>query len=146
MFKVVSFLFVSLFITGCNSQKSPEQVLTKYINLRLSTEQSRDGLSSYLTGEMLDGVMSLSTDEYKAFISSTNIKKKKLKINHKRCSSDKCFLTYTLKYSSPKEGDEDYLMSVKKIAEIVKDEEMWKISKVSDLKSHLESFKPIEVK
>lgn len=146
MFKLFLILFVSLIISGCNSQKSPEQVLRNYINLRLSTDASKERLSSFLTGEMYDGLESLNDVDFQKFRSSINIKKKKFKINLKRCDEKKCFLTYTLKYASPRKGEEDYLMSVKKIAEMIKVNEFWKISKVSDLKSHLESLKPIEVK
>ena len=146
MFKLNFALIALVFLTACNSQKSPEEVLQKYINLRIDHNQSRDALTPYLTGEMLKGVLALSEEDYDKFSKNTNIKKKRFKINLKRCNDQKCYLTYTFKYTGPRKGNDDYIMSVKKIAEVVKVEDKWKISKVSDLKSHLESLKAIEVK
>ena len=83
--------------------------------------------------------------EFSEFTQNVKYKKKKFKILLKKCDEKKCFITYLLTYTQPVPKNPDFEIDVKKIAEMENIEGEWKIVRVNNVKSYIESTKPLEI-
>ena len=145
MNEIMKLLLVFLLVFGCSKSESPEEKLQEFVDYRFQTNQSKDKLLSYLTGKLHSAIESMSEEEFGKFIENLKYKKKKFKIVLKKCSDEKCFITYVLSYTQPVPKNPDFEVEVKKIAEMERVEDQWKISNVSNVKSYIEGMKPIDV-
>ena len=95
---------------------------------------------------MKESIEKLTEEEFEDYRNFSRVKDAKVDIQKKLCSSDaKCALTYVIKYdykASEKDGS-DFKSEVKKVANLVKVDEAWKIEDVSNIKTYHESVKPI---
>jgi hypothetical protein len=122
-------LSLIVFLSSCQSDKLPEDVLKSYVNYRFSKNQAKDEALSKTTGRIHGYIDSMSEVEFEQFSKEMiNFKKKKFKVNLKSCKSEKqCFITYTLTYGyegfeldEVEEGKENAFKVVGKVEESYK--------------------------
>jgi hypothetical protein len=142
---VYSILCVLLISVSCTKKSSSEDVLKGYVKYRFSPAQSKDVLLEKTTGTLKDRISTMTEDEFKSFVSMGKFKMRKFVINLKRCSDDQCFITYTLSYDQYQDGQRKYENEVKKIAEIRKQEDGWKIADVSNVKTYIDSKEELKI-
>lgn len=142
---VYSILCVLLISSSCTKKSSSEDVLKGYVKYRFSPAQSKDVLLEKTTGSLKDRISAMTEDEFKDFVSMEKFKMRKFVINLKRCSDDQCFITYTLSYDQYQDGQRKYENEVKKIAEIRKQEDGWKIADVSNVKTYIDSKEELKI-
>jgi predicted membrane-bound dolichyl-phosphate-mannose-protein mannosyltransferase len=138
-------VFIMITTISCEeSAKSPEGLIKMYVKDVTTKSLSRDYFEKYTTGKLLDSINSLSDDEFKKFVDLKKIKNAYADISTKNCSESKCTITYVVKYDVVKEEEKEFSSEVKKIASLVKYEEIWKIEEVSNVKTYIEAKKPID--
>ena len=135
-----------LFFQSC-TQKSygPEATLREYVNDRFSKNQSKEELLQKTTGELYRDLNNLSEETLNTLVDSEKYRRGSLKVNLKKCNQTRCHITYTLKVIKKASGRNDFEIEVKKIAQLDREGEQWKISKISELKSYFGTEKPIDV-
>ncbi len=138
-------VFCSSLFFGCNSQKGPEETLRNFVNYRFSSSQDKGKTLSYVTGTLEEKIVEMSDEDYKLFEKTTEYKKKKLRINLKKCTENQCFITYTLSFFKKTGEQKSASLEVKKIAELKKTDKSWKIADVNNIKTYIESKEPIDV-
>jgi hypothetical protein len=145
--KVCFFIGLSflLIFTSCTKKTNSEDVLKGYVKYRFSPTQSKDVLLDKTTGSLNERITAMTEEEFKEFVSMEKFKMRKFVINLKRCSDDQCFITYTLSYDQYQDGQRTYETEVKKIAEIRKVEETWKIADVSNVKTYIDSKEELKL-
>lgn len=147
--KLLSILIISIFIFSCNKEKGPEDVLGSYVNKSFKGSIEKDDFKDYFAGDLLTEYEGLDEEVLGKLNKIKNQKKKSFKVNFQRCDQDKCFLTYTLIYEAEAAGDatvesntssfnSDVTVKVKKIAELRKIDNLWKIYGISDIKTHFD--------
>lgn len=145
-----SFLVIAcaLFTSSCGKKTSPESALTDYINDRFSSFQTREGISQRLTGVLLEKVRAMNDEEYKEFADFSRYKKEDVKIMSKNCETDKCFVTYVIKFSTfENQGDkkEAFFSESRKVAELHFVDDSWKLYDVHNVSVYHDALSPIEV-
>ena len=140
-------LFVLLFVLSfsCTKKSTPEKTLQDYVDYRFQSSQERDDLLEMTTGSLYERISDMEEEELKKFLTGGMLKKRRLKILLKNCQDTQCFLTYILTYSQGAGNPKDFGVEVKKIAQINKVGESWKISDVSNVKTYIEAKKDLEV-
>lgn len=128
-----------LILSSCTKKQAPEDVLRKYVDYRFSASQTRDGAIEMLTGDLKEKLKSLTEEELKIFLNSANMTKKSLSIQSSNCTGDKCKVVYILKYEKSDAGKKPYLVENKKEAVLAKEDDSWKVSEVSNIKTYIES-------
>ncbi|OIQ18279.1 MAG: hypothetical protein BM556_08440 [Bacteriovorax sp. MedPE-SWde] len=139
---IVIITFVSF--VSCTKNKGPESVLKSYIENRFSQKIEKSDFTDFFGGELLEEMNTLDNEAIGKLNQVKGQKKKSFKINFRRCDNEKCFLTYTLVFdttakaevNSSGTNEADVRVKVKKIAELRKVEEKWKIFGISDIKTH----------
>lgn len=136
-------VIVLLFFQACaNRDAGPEETLRDYIRYRFSRNQEKEILLKKTTGELYQDLNALSEESLNALVNAETYRRGPLKINLKKCDQTSCHITYTLKINKKK----NFEIEVKKIAQLEREDKMWKISKITELKSYFGSEKPIDVK
>ncbi len=144
-YRIVFILFV-LLLASCSSKKGPEQVLADYVQYRFSQHQNKHEILQKTTGALQEQLKSQSDEEFVKFGEKIkDFKKRKLKIHLKKCIEERCYLTYTVFYDIVRDGGKEFSIEVKKIATIDWNEDGWKISDVSNIKTFINS-KEIQTK
>lgn len=139
-------IILSVLAFSCTkSANSPEAALTKYIDYRFSSWQKKDELLSKTTGELNEALKPLSEEQLNQLVNSDQYKKRKLKINLKKCSADECHITYTLAFSKIRTKAKEFDIDVKKIATVIREDGKWKIADISDIKTYIKSSKELKV-
>lgn len=137
MKKIIALLLISLL--SCVKSGGPEQVLKEYVNKRFSNEITKEDFKEYFDGELLSDFDQIDERALGELNQVNTSKSKKMEIEFKRCDEDKCFLTYSLMYSTSAQANEqtsDVQVKIKKIAELKKIENKWKITGNTDIKTH----------
>lgn len=145
MSKIVIFLCTLLLSYGCFKEKAAQEVLRSYIEGRFRGDFDRLEVAEFLNGEMKDRVMAMSDEDFSSYSDLSSFKKKKFSVTYENCSIDKCFITYIISYDQLKESKDFFRVDSKKIAEMSKIEDSWKIEKVTNVKSYLESKDPLDI-
>jgi hypothetical protein len=140
-------LFVLIFLLpfSCTKKSTPEKTLQEYVDYRFKSSQERDDLLEMTTGSLKERISDMEEEELKKFLTSGTLEKRKLKILLKNCEDTKCFLTYILTYNQGAGNPKDFGIEVKKIAQLDKVGESWKLSDVSSVKTYIEAKKDLEV-
>ena len=134
-----------LILQGCFPRKAqtPEEVLREYITYRFSSEQTKEKLLEFTTGETSSKVESLTEDQFKSYINTGIYRLKDIKVVLKSCTENTCSITYILSYNRTQ--GEPLLNEIKKVAELELVEGSWRIKDVSTVKTYFESEVPIDV-
>lgn len=145
-------LLLLLFNISCfegDQSIGAENTLRKFIDLRFQKVLSKEEMLSYVDGEMASEIKDMSKDEFSFFAKLKKYHKKDFKIRAKNCDNSKCMIVYTLKYDeyeNKKREIKESSVEVKKVAEIVKNNDgKWKITKVDNVKTYLDSHQDIKV-
>jgi hypothetical protein len=145
MFKYVLLLSALLFTTSCFKEKGAAETLRTYIEGRFQGKFDRLEIAEFLNGPIKEDIKKMSDEDFDKYSDLSNLKKKKFKVTHQNCSIDKCFITYLISYDQLKGAKDFFRVDSKKIAEMTKIEDSWKIEKVTNVKSYLESKVPIDI-
>ena len=126
-------------------RNDPESVLKSYIKYRFSKDQSKEDLLRRTTGQLYTDLDKFSEEDLRKIVSKYSARQGKLVINLKKCEEARCYITYTLKFDQFDGHTKAFRVEVKKIAQIDLVNEVWKIAKISDIKSHFRSYQDINV-
>lgn len=142
---LILLLVVNTFVlVSCKQDLGPEDSLRSYIDYSVSSKSSREGFIERSTGTMKARLEIMENAEFDEFAKEmAHVEKKRVKFNHTSCQDNKCFITYTLSYDGQSEGVSVYEVEVRKIAELVKEEETWKLANISNVKSYYEAASEI---
>jgi hypothetical protein len=147
MKKIVNIFIVvttMLSIFGCDKgAKTPEGLVKMYVNDVTSKSLDRSYFDKYTSGKMLETINKLSEKEFNKFIDLKKIKNAKVNIISKNCEETKCSVTYIIKYDVFDKSSKSFQSEVKKIASVIKIDDIWKISDVTNIKTYHEATTPI---
>lgn len=140
-FVLLSFLFL---LGACVSDPStPEEALKDFIEARMGKIASREFIMGRVTGAMKLSIEGLSEEDFNKFADLRFARKESFKIISKSCQEKKCYLTYTISFSTKQDDKQIFTSEVKKIAELQWTEGKWLIADVSNLKTYHESVEPL---
>lgn len=137
---------VLLILSSCLSQDnlSPESALKGYMEGRMGSVVTREFVLERVTGKMKQSFENMSDEDFSKSADMRNVKKDSFKILSKSCQEKKCFITYSVAYSTENQDDKvTFTSEVKKIAEVVSEDGKWLITDVSNIKTYHESLEPI---
>ncbi|MDH5581764.1 MAG: hypothetical protein OEY33_07640 [Bdellovibrionales bacterium] len=136
-------VLVLLAIISCSFDSGPEKALKNFINYSISDDQERSYYMENTTGNMLSFYNKLNDEEFEE-VKKTGIERiKRIEINLSKCSETNCSITYTLKYTKDKGSENEADSEVRKIAELEKQEGIWKIADVLNIKTYIEAKVPL---
>lgn len=143
----MKFILMILFLVSCTKDiKTPEGLLAKFTEDITTKNMDRDYYYKYTTGKMKESIEKLTDEEFEEFRNLSRVKNSRVDIQKKNCTEQKCSLTYIIKYDyqGSESKENEFKSEVKKVANLVKVEETWKIEDVSNIKTYHESVKPID--
>ena len=143
--KNIILVFLCFLAFACTKKSTPERTLQDYVDYRFNKSQEKDDLLEMTTGTLYERISIMEDEQLKNFLKGERLQKKRLKILLKNCQDTQCFLTYILTYSQGTENPKEFGVEVKKIAQLDKVGESWKISDVSNVKTYIEAKKDLEV-
>ncbi len=143
MNKLISF-FLLLFFVACNGPGTPESALKGFVNLSFKGSKDKTDYLARLTGPLLAKYSSMGQEEFNKLLIGEGFKKNSFKILIKNCEEQKCFITYVIKYNQ-KGQNSSYDIDTKKVAELVNEDDRWKISDVNDIKTFIDSSEEIRI-
>jgi hypothetical protein len=132
-----------LLFASCTKRQSAEDVLSTFIKYRFNKNQSREVLLEKTTGSLFEKISEMDEETLARFIYNDDLKLRKYKVTLSRCSDETCFITYTLAYDQGDQKGRTFETEIKKIAEIKREDGLWKISDVSNVKTYIDSKRPI---
>ncbi|MCP4913698.1 MAG: hypothetical protein GY909_11335 [Oligoflexia bacterium] len=141
-------LLVLIFSVSCNTKKSPEATLQEFVNYRFKDSQSRDDMLDLVTGKVADRIRTMSEEDFKKFVETQTLSKRKFKVNIKNCEKigkrDICYLTYTVGYKDSL-SDSSYRVETRKIATLENIDKEWRIADVNNVKTAIDTQDAIDV-
>jgi hypothetical protein len=138
-----AFILIALFSCVENNTKTPDGALKDFVQSRMGQIVTREFVLSRLTGKMLVSFQNMSDEDFNKFADLRNITSENFKILTKSCQEKKCFITYSITYSTKKDSAKIFSTEVKKIAELNLIEGQWLIADVSNIKTYHEAMEPI---
>ncbi len=138
-------LALSLALISCNGPDTPEAALRDFINLRFKGGFEKASVLERTTGELYGRIEAMEESEFEEFAKVNLSDSYKLKILLSKCEETQCFLTYTLDYGMNESSDSNARLEVRKIAELQKVEQTWKVADVSELKTHIEMKNQLDI-
>ncbi len=142
--KAKIFYLLVFILVACQNQSGPESLLKEFVEKRFNSQMDQKEALSYLSGPMHELISSMSQEEYDEFKDLKDYRLKLFKIVDKKEEGGRTFVTYLIDYSLNKEGKVEFETQVKKVAELVK-EDQWKIFKIDNLKTLHHSKLPIDI-
>lgn len=131
-------------LVSCSPGPStPEGLLRMYVNDITTKSVGKDYYLKYTAGELKSSVEEMDEEEIKKSSYMENVKRAKVEVLNKNCQEAKCVLTYTVSYDTVEGDKATFSSETKKLAEFVKQEDEWKISSVTNLKTFIEAKEPI---
>ncbi len=137
---------VSLLLFSCSKPNDPENVLRGYIGYRFQKDQSKAKLLGMTSSVLKQSIETMTDEEFAQFVDISKYQKRDIRILNKKCSVDECFITYTLSYDITQDGDKTYNAEIRKVAKLTREDEIWKVADVNNIKTFYDSKKPIDVK
>lgn len=134
-----NFILALFLLTSCVKTGGPEQVLKEYANKRFNNELSKDDFKDYFDGEILADFEAVDEKALGELNQVNTSKTRRVEIEFKRCDESKCFLTYSIVYSTQANANNlssPVQVKIKKIAELKKIDDKWKITGITDIKTH----------
>ena len=128
-----------LFLLFSCTKNTPESFLKSYIYSRYGKEVKKDYLIDNATGEFLKEINDLEEASLPVILDLKKYSLKEFKIHNKECIDNTCTLSFTIGYR--KKSD---IIYSKKIIKLEKASSSWKISRVHNVKTFLESTKTLK--
>lgn len=142
-YKMKSLILILLLLASCTKKESAEDVLAAFIKYRFNSYQDKPMLVEMTTGLLNEKISDMDEETFKLFTSTSDLKMRKYKVILSKCSEESCYLTYTLSYDESDEQGRKYETEIKKIAELSKVDDRWKISDVTNVKTFIDAKRPI---
>lgn len=143
--KLLKVALLCTFMFACNGPDTPEAALRDFIHYRFKGSFEREKVLEKSTGPLFERIEAMNDEEFSEFSRDNLSDSFSLKVLLSKCENDKCFLTYTLAYDMNENSDASAEMEVKKIAELHKVEKTWKVADVSELKTHIQMNKQLDI-
>ena len=144
MIKKIAFITLAILISSCSKDQSPKGALKSFIKLRFQSGTSRGELLDRSTGQLYSTIEDLNQDDLDKFLDLKNFKLKNFKVLSRRCTEVKCVINYLISYSETK-SQTTVVTEVKKSAILVREEDSWKLSDVTNIKTYHDSQTPLQV-
>lgn len=139
MTKSLSKLILLLAFTACfNSDDSASGHLRKFVK-ETTNNLSQDNYSDYASQELLESIQSMDEEEFKIFQEQSNVDGVRVEILSESCQQSKCTITYVTKYETKTSDGSIYESEVRKLAELLKEDEGWRVTSVKNVKTYLEA-------
>ncbi|MBF0298512.1 MAG: hypothetical protein HQK51_07310 [Oligoflexia bacterium] len=141
----IGFFVINFF--GCNqSDITADKTLQNYVEQRFDNNQSKTTILQKVTGALYLQIEQMNEEEFKNFSSTKNIKKKEFKILSSRCKNDQCYITYYLSYYNIDSSNKtEVITDVKKVAEVIKEDGIWKIKDIVNIKTYHKSLDELQI-
>jgi hypothetical protein len=139
-------IFLLFILTSCNNELTPEKVLQKYITMRFnSSNNSSKSFIKHTTTPLSNDIQKLtgSSKDLSNFSRKYTYKKFSIITNMCKQNQTKCSIIFILVYHSSKQHKE--VIELRKMAQLVKTDEGWKISDISNLKSYYDFKENINI-
>lgn len=145
--RIAIFLLFSLFNACSDSNSTPELALERFIKYRFSNSQDRRELLSQLVPPLYDQISQLDDAEFSKFSTLGGERLKKLSLKSKNCRShgQECSIQYVLVYDTYDANKASFETETKKLAVLKRENNEWKVSSISNVKTYHESKKPVEI-
>lgn len=143
MRKLVLIMMIIISVGCTKGAKSPEGLIQMMAKDLATKKLDMDYYEKFTTGAMLEQIKDLGEEQFEKNTRMVNVSDVKVSILSKTCESDKCVVTYSAKYKTKNSDEGKFESEVKKIAEVKKEEEFWKLVKVTNLKTYHESSEAI---
>lgn len=138
-------IFAVFLLWGCSpSPSTPEGLLKMYVRDVTTKKLGKDYYLKHTAGDLKESVENMEEEELAERSHLKNVKNAKVDVLNKNCQGNKCALTYTVDYEAYKGNNQTFSAETKKLAELIKVEDEWKISNVTNLKTYYEAKEPIE--
>lgn len=142
---IFAFVGILVMFVACDKgAKTPDGLLKKYVEDFTTKKLDREYFEKFTTGKILESVQALTDEEFEKFANTKKASKARVSIINQNCQETKCSITYLVKYESDVNKD-IYKSEVKKIAQLVKNEEFWKVADVVNVKTYIEAQQNIEI-
>ena len=135
---MISLLCLVLLSACFNSDNSAVGVLREFVKKSSSGLEQRD-YQNYATGDLLGLIEDMSEQEFEQYKEQSKVQSVKVEVLNENCSDSKCSITYISKYKTKTSDGSDYNSEVRKIAELSRENEKWKVSSVKNIKTYLET-------
>jgi hypothetical protein len=134
-------MFCFLILLSCTKNVGPQDFLKSFIEYRFSSKLTYEGLLEMTDGALKERILNLTEEDKVGYLKTDHLRFKKVKMDLITCIEDKneCNITYTVSYDQLKSGTVDVSAEVKKIAQLKKIEEKWKIVEIDEVKTYFEN-------
>lgn len=136
-------MFLLLLCSCVEENLTPEGALKDFVESRIGKVVTREYILERVTGQMKQSLENYTEEEFTKFADLRNVKKDSFKILSKSCQEKKCFITYSVGYQTQSNDKSTFTSEVKKIAELLREENKWLIADVSNIKTYHEALEPI---
>jgi hypothetical protein len=126
---------ITVAFVSCNSPKTAEDTLEKYVDQRFSNRITEENIGEYLAGKLMDDFNVLKEEGKNTYLNLETLKLKSFKIINQSCKDRTCYITYIISYTSLKDKKVAFKTKVKKIAELQEYEEGWRIDDIKNVKT-----------
>lgn len=138
-------LMLLIMISACTKGlDTPEGVLKEFVSERFKKDLNINTLTGLMGGKLLESIQELNEEDKRKYFNLNGISKKSFKVVSKSCRDNKCYLTYIVSYYSTIDKDTKFTSKTKKIAELEKVENAWKITSVNNVKTHHKANQAID--
>lgn len=146
MIKVIGFICLCVLVVSCDKKsEQPEDVLSNYVTQFLSKSLSKNDAISHLGKNLKTSIEEMDEAEYSSYLEKNSFEKRSFRILLKNCNELKCQMTYVVKYRQKTLATKEYNVDVKKIAQLEKIEEEWKITDIENVKTFIDAKNPIDI-
>ncbi len=133
---------IFIILVSCTIENVPEIALKRYIDYRLSANQEKNEMLAMVTGPLFESIKEKTDEEFAQMISGTK-DQKLVRYNtlFKNCDEAllQCSITYTIAYDTYINGKKEFAVEVKKIAKLVRDQDIWKVADVRNIKTNIDN-------
>jgi hypothetical protein len=145
MKKMIYLLSFVVMFSCTKGADTPEGLIKTFVKDVATKKIDRDYYQKYTTGKFLAVVEDQSDEDLEKNTRMPGVKRVNVKILSKNCDGPKCIITYIVSYLTQTKEDSNFKSEVKKIAEVIKVEEYWKLANLRNLKTYHESTTAIGV-
>ncbi|MCY4644748.1 MAG: hypothetical protein OXB88_09040 [Bacteriovoracales bacterium] len=142
--KMMALMGIFLMISSCAQKNDPVQTLTKFVNYRFSSGQTKERILEMTSGNFHQSILQMSDDAFESF-SQMQVKKKYFKILKAQCTGQKCSISYIIKYDRFNGDEKSFIVETKKMATVENIDGVWKIADITNIKEFHEPTSPIKI-
>lgn len=138
-------ILLMFFVFACSKDmRTPEGALYSYVTDVSQGEPNRDFYMERTTGDLKSFIKGMTDEQFANFNQLPAMSQLKVDIEKKICEGDRCSITYIVKYNQLSGGKLTDKIESKKLAVLLKIEDLWKISNIKDIKTSIEASKQVK--